>query len=451
MTMKLKLFCLVSISLCGLLAFTVVTKVMTFSSAYIYGYPLLLMQQTQQMMLSGPASENQITHNIRFPDHTFRTVVRPNVDTLYSIAWLNLSAEPHVLSVPDMGERYYISPFMDAWTNVFDSVGTRKTGNQAGDYVIVGPNWSGELPSTIKAIHSPTNTVWMIQRIQTKGPDDIAEVAKLQQQFSLASLSQWYRGESSQSYIGSSSNDDNSSTPHFSIEKMNANEFFSTLARLLQQQPFLPGDNDIIDTLAKIGVTPGDYSPAAQGWLGQRIANIALNITRQKIKQQLKQKPQLKNGWAIFREDIGTYGTHYELRTGVAIIGLGALPAKDALYTNSSIDSGGETLIGENRYHIHFESGQIPPVNAFWSITLYDQDGYLVENTFERYALGNRDALIYNDDGSLDIILQSTQPTSSNNNWLPTPKGKFVLTLRLYSPKTEAINGNWTLPLVIKQ
>ena len=424
---------------------------MTFSSAYIYGYPLLVMQQTQQIMLSGPASENQITHNTRFPDHTFRTVVRPNVDTLYSIAWLNLSAEPHVLSVPDMGERYYISPFMDAWTNVFDSVGTRKTGNQAGDYVIVGPNWSGELPSTIKAIHSPTNTVWMIQRIQTNGPDDIAEVARLQQQFSLASLSQWYRGESSQSYIGSSSNDDNSRNPRFRIDKMNANQFFSTLAQLLQQQLPLPDDNDIINILAEIGVTPGDYSPEAQGWLGQHIANIALNITRQKIEQKLKQKPQLKNGWAVFREDIGSYGTDYELRTGVAMIGLGALSAKDALYTNSSIDSGGEALSGVNRYKIRFKLGQVPPVNAFWSITLYDQEGFLVENTFERYAIGNRDALIYNDDGSLDIILQSTQPTSSLGNWLPTPKGRFALTLRLYSPKIAAIDGDWILPLVIKK
>lgn len=450
MKLKLNIYILLSISVVGLLTYTTASHIKAFASAYIYGYPLLIMDETERTMLSGPVSENQLIHITHFPDHTFRSVVRPNVDTLYTVVWLNLAEEPQVLSVPEMGNRYYISPFMDAWTNVFASVGTRTTGNQSGDYVIVGPNWSGDLPSGIYSIQSPTNTVWLIQRIQTNGPDDLAEVKKIQQQFSLASLSQWRQGKRTQSYV-SSSREDGESDPQRTIEAMTADEFFSNLAGLLQQQSALPDDNAALANLAEIGVVPGNYSPTAQGWLGRRLANIALTLTRKKIKQALEEERQLNNGWTIYHEGTGRYGTDYKLRAGISMVGLGALPVEDALYTNTSIDSGGQTLSGEHHYTLHFDAGQTPPVDAFWSVTLYDEDGYLVDNGLRRYALGDRDALSYNDDGSLDIVLQHSEPSSNISNWLPTPKGDFALTLRLYAPKPKAIDGHWPLPKVVKQ
>ena len=186
--MKFKVSVFFLVGLCSFGAYLTITQVKAFSAAYIYGYPLLIMNETQEVMLSGGAFQNQLFHNSVFPDHNFRNVVRPNVDTLYTIAWLNLADEPQVLSVPEMGERYYVSPFMDAWTNVFASVGTRTTGNSAGDYALVGPTWSGDVPETLEVIRAPTNMVWMIQRIQTNGKSDIDTVAKLQTQFSLHRL-----------------------------------------------------------------------------------------------------------------------------------------------------------------------------------------------------------------------------------------------------------------------
>lgn len=449
--MKIKLSALLIICFFGLLIYQGLSQFKAFSAAYLYGYPLMIMQETQKVMLAGAATENQLTHNANFPDHHFRNVVRPNVDTLYTIAWLNLSEQPQLLSVPDMGERYYISPLMDAWTNVFASVGTRTTGNKAGDYAIVGPNWSGDLPDTLEVIRAPTNRVWMIQRIQTNGPGDVAAVAQLQLQFSLASLSQWQQGLSSEAYVGSIDKGHQTDNPYLTVDQMNADTFFSALAQALSQQAAPAADQEAINNLAAIGVTAGNYSPAAQGWLGQLIADSALNITRQQIKKQLGDKHSLENGWAIYRQGMGNYGTDYKLRTGVAIIGLGALPPEEALYPNTNVDSGGQPLNGQHSYVLRFEPGQAPPVDAFWSVTLYDEEGFLVDNPLKRYALGDRDALIFNDDGSLDIALQQTAPTANSNNWLPTPKQGFAITLRLYSPKLAATDGSWPLPKVIKQ
>ncbi|ARN76422.1 hypothetical protein BST96_14320 [Oceanicoccus sagamiensis] len=435
----------------AVLAYQGVSQLKQFSSAYIYGYPLLLMHETEKVMLSGPVAENQLTHNITFPDHNFRNVVRPNVDTLYTIAWLNLAKEPQVLSVPDMGERYYISPFMDAWTNVFASVGTRTTGNQAGDYILVGPDWQGELPQDVATIQSPTNQVWMIQRIQTNGTDDVEAVKTMQKQFALASLSQWQQGISTEVYSGTISKNDPDNNPALTVEQMSANTFLATLADVLALQASPAEDKAAIETLAALGVTAGQYSPDAQGWLGQAMADWAINFTQEKIKQQLAEPRELDNGWAIFRDGIGNYGTDYRFRTGVAIIGLGALPPEDALYPNTLVDSTGQTLDGQHSYKLHFQAGQVPPVNAFWSVTMYDSEGFLIENPINRYALGSRDKLQYNADGSLDILLQQQRPASGTDNWLPTPSDNFAVTLRLYAPQSSATNGSWPLPQVIKQ
>ncbi len=448
--MKLKLILVLLVSLIALLAYNFTFYLKAYSSAYIYGYPLLIMEKTKKAMLGGPVRENQLIHSTHFPDHTFRSVVRPNVDTLYSVAWLDLSQEPQVLSVPEMGDRYYISPFMDAWTNVFASVGTRTMGNKAGDYVIVGPDWPHDLPSDINTIQSPTNMVWLIQRINTKGRNDFNQVKQMQQQFSLASLSQWRQGKRAEHHV-SSSREEGKNDPQRTIDAMTADQFFSTLAELLRKQSPLPGDEAALLNLASIGLTPGNYSPDSQTCLSRSVANLALKLTRRKIKSALAEEPGLENGWTIFRKGTGRYGTDYKLRAGVSMVGLGALPPEDALYTNTLVDSVGQVLSGKHRYRLRFDAGETPPVDAFWSITMYDEDGYLVENGLKRYALGDRDALSYNDDGSLDIVIQRSEPDSQINNWLPTPKGNFVLTLRLYAPQTAAIKGHWPLPSVIKQ
>jgi len=187
-----------------------------YGGSYLYGYPLVLMDQTRQAMAKRGSSEvaaNHLIHIQRFPDHTFRNVVRPNNDTLYSIAWLDLSGEPLILSVPDTQGRYYVMPFMDAWTNVFASVGRRTTGTAAGHYALTGPDWQGTLPEDIQQISSPTNMVWMIGRIQTNGQEDIPAVAELQAKIQLTPLNRWGIGEPNPQNIFTLDGNDTHSDP----------------------------------------------------------------------------------------------------------------------------------------------------------------------------------------------------------------------------------------------
>jgi len=430
--------------------FKAVSSIKTMSAAYIYGYPLLIMNETKKTMLLNGLAENQLNHISQFPDHTFRNVVRPNVDTLYTIAWLNLKDEPQVLSVPDTDGRYYVSPFMDAWTNVFAEVGKRTTGTEAGEYALLGPDWQGEIPEGLRTIKAPTNMVWMIQRIQTNGKEDIPAVANLQQKFSLVSLSQWKQGIPAESKIDTISKSGSQTNPYEIIDEMSAAVLFNTLATLMNEQSPSSHDQEALKTLQSIGISPGNYDPSTHGWFGRMLADIAIDITHKKIKERLDEGFGLENSWAIRRQGLGRYDTNYEVRTGVAIIGLGALPPEEAVYPNTSLDSELMPLSGKNSYTIKFTADTAPPVNAFWSLTMYDEHGFLVDNPIARYAIGDRDALHYNANGSLEIVIQNEQPKENKVNWLPSPRGDFALTLRLYLPKQSVLTGQWPLPSVIK-
>jgi len=430
--------------------FKAVSSIKTMAAAYIYGYPLLIMNETKKTMLFNGLAENQLNHISYFPDHTFRNVVRPNVDTLYTIAWLNLADEPQVLSVPDTDGRYYVSPFMDAWTNVFAEVGKRTTGTKAGEYALLGPDWQGDIPDGLEVIQSPTNMVWMIQRIQTNGKEDIPAVAKLQQGFSLASLNQWKQGIVAESKVESVSKSGSTTNPYKIIDDLNAADLFKTLATLMNEQSPLSHDQEALKTLKSIGITPGNYDASAHGWFGRMLADLAIDITHKKIKERLDEGFGLENSWAIRRQGLGRYDANYEVRTGVAIIGLGALPPEEAVYPNTSLDSELMPLSGKNSYTIKFTADTAPPVNAFWSLTMYDDQGFLVDNPIHRYAIGDRDALHYKADGTLEILIQNEQPKQNKVNWLPSPVGEFALTMRLYLPKKSVLNGQWPLPSVLK-
>jgi len=450
MNKRTRFLIVVSLALFVGVGFKTVNTIKTISAAYIYGYPLLIMNETRNTMLQNGLLENQLNHNAQFPDHTFRNVVRPNVDTLYTIAWLNLKNEPQVLSVPDTDGRYYVSPFMDAWTNVFAEVGKRTTGTKAGEYALLGPDWQGDIPDGLTVIQAPTNMVWMIQRIQTNGEEDIPAVAKLQLEFSLASLSQWEKGIAVEPKIDTISKSGSKTNPYKIIDNMSADAIFNTLAALMGEQYPLSNDQEALRRLKSIGITPGNYDTSVHGWFGHTLADLAIDITHKKITERLDKGFGLENSWAIRRQGLGRYDTNYEVRTGVAIIGLGALPPEEAVYPNTSLDSEQMPLSGKNRYTIKFTPETAPPVNAFWSLTMYDEHGFLVDNPLHRYAIGDRDTLHYSTDGSLEILIQNDQPKDNNVNWLPSPTGNFALTMRLYLPKKSVLNGDWPLPSVLK-
>jgi hypothetical protein len=425
------------------------------ADAYIFAYPLVIMDITRQVMEAEwreePRRKNNFNHIQRFPDHTFKNVVRPNNDTLYSIAWLDLSEGPLVLSVPDTGGRHYVIPLMDAWSNVFTSVGKRTTGTQAGTYLINGPDTSVATPTGMTPIISPTNMVWIIGRIQTNGESDIPAVAALQTDFTLTTFNDWQQGQITQGYGEVTGTSGDQKDPYSQLENMSPNDFFYLFSELIKEQPASDQDTVALENLASIGGKAGVTFDVNQLSLMQRLlAEQAISMTHQKIKQTLNDKSRLENGWSVQRDSIGNYGTDYITRAVVAMIGLGALPPAEASYPNTLMDNQQRPLSGEHNYRIHFAANALPPVDAFWSLSMYDEDGFFIANPIDRYAIGDRDALQYNDDGSLDLWVQNAPPTAGTANWLPAPSGHFALTMRLYLPKEHYLNGGWQLPDVTR-
>jgi len=423
------------------------------ADAYIFGYPLVIMDLTRQIMedewSKEPARKNNFNHIQSFPDHTFKNVVRPNNDTLYSIAWLDLSNGPLILSVPDTNNRHYVIPLMDAWSNVFATVGKRSTGTQAGNYIITGPNSSAGAPEGVTQISAPTNMVWIIGRIQTNGKADIAAVSELQKSFTLTALDSWQEGQVTPSFAENSDTGGSDSDPYHTLTTMPPGVFFQSLSQLINAQPAANTDTAALKNLASIGVQIGEeFDAETLSFFERLLAERAFAITSRTIKEKLNDSSRLENGWAVQRDAIGNYGTDYTTRAVVAMIGLGALPPAEASYPNTVADNQQRALTGKHQYRIHFAADALPPVDAFWSLSMYDEDGFFIANPINRYALGDRDALHYNSDGSLDLFIQQTQPATGTTNWLPAPTGKFALTMRLYSPKESFLNGSWKLPSV---
>lgn len=430
--------------------------------AYIYAYPLVIADITKQIMINVVAPENkagnanapinQFAHVNAFPTPEFYDIVRPNVDTLYSVAWLDLSQEPIVLSVPDTHGRYYLMPLLDAWTNVFASLGARTTGTKAQDFVIVGPQWRGTVPKKMTIIHAPTNTVWILGRTQTNGKKDYASVHAIQKGYKLAPLSSFGRP-----YTAPKGRFDPSidmkTAPVDQVARMDAQQFFELFANLLIKHPPPQADHAMLESLQKIGIQQGKkFKFAALPKTLQKTLATAIDRARQKMQQEIINLGQRVNGWGIMRTNIGSYGTDYLTRAVVALVGIGANLPEDAIYPTIFVDAANKPLDGTHNYRIHFDKNQIPPVHAFWSVTMYNAHSFLVPNVINRYALGDRDALHFNKDGSLDLYIQHTMPTKAHQaNWLPAPQGRFNLTMRLYWPEQAVLNGTWMPPAIQKQ
>lgn len=429
--------------------------------AYLYGYPLVLMDATKTATVGDGV--NRVNHSRTFPDHAFRRVVRPNVDTLYSTIWFDLAAEPVVVELPDSEGRYYLVPFMDAWTNVFASIGTRTTGGGPQQYLVVGPNWSGGAPNNMTVLRSPTRMAWAIGRINTLAglengdpSADMLAAHNFQSRIVVTPLSAWQDGaryvQTEKRPIPGMEN-----RPAEAVAQMDANTFFTRMMQLMQDNKPAPVDAPFVErVLAPLGLTPED----AKNFDGLSfIQEWTLSIAMQKIPDIMARIGSMREysetywtGMPQAGVPLGRYGTNYPLRAYVAHVGLGANEPEDAIYPMAIQDASGEPLNGSQNYVLHFPAAALPPVNGFWSLTLYNEDAYLVENPIGRYAVGGRDPLIYNTDGSLDIYVQPSAPASPfGANWLPSVEGQpFSLTMRLYWPKDEVLNGLWVMPAVQK-
>ena len=433
----------------------------TLRDAYEFGFPLIVMYTTQQVgtnvdkiynhgRIAAPI--NQMSSATQFPDDKFRDVVRPNNDTYYSTAFLDLKNEPMVLQIPNTNGRYALFPMLDAWTNVFFSPGKRTTGTDAQNYLITGLAWSGEVPANMKQVKSPTNMVWLIGRIQVNNVKDGAtSVKKIQDGIKLVPLSAW--GKTYVAPTGKIDPNIPQKTPNEIVLGMSVVDYFNLLNKLMADNPPSAADADMMQKLAPLGIAPGgtfDISklPAA---IQDSIKFIAAWAKNDMIVNGLSESKPV-NGWSVNR-GLGDYKTNYSYRAGVAFGGLGANLDADAIYPASMTDSDGDPYNGsKHKYIWHIDAGKEPPANAFWSLTMYDSDGFLCANPINRFAIGDRNSLKKNTDGSVDIYIQKDKPAKDKeSNWLPAPDGPFNLMLRVYWPKEEMINGNWTAPGVKKQ
>jgi hypothetical protein len=423
--------------------------------AYLYFYPLITMDVTRKQSTNiGPGKEiakgpmNMFVNVPTYPPADVKLVVRPNFDTLYSVAWLDLTKEPMIVSVPDTNGRYYLLPMLDMWSDVFVSPGWRTTGTQAGNFLVTPPSWTGDTPSGMTRIDAPTPYVWIIGRTKTDGPQDYDAVHKIQAGYKTTPLSQNY----SPPTVTIDPSVDMKTPPKVQVDTMPAEKYFAYAAELLKVIPPHITDQPMIAQLKKIGFEPGKsfelgkVNPAVR-----KALESAPEDARQLMAWKVPTLARVVNGWSMNTDTMGVYGNYYLKRAIVTQFGLGANLPEDAIYPLNLADESGKPLDGANKYTLHFDKGDAPPANAFWSVTLYDAEGYQVPNPLNRFAVSSWMPFRYNADGSLDLYFQNESPGEGKEaNWLPAPKGAFNLTMRLYAPRSDALSGKWNPPPVTR-
>ena len=420
---------------------------------YTYLYPLVLMDITRLQAtnvvtpgdLPGRGPAGTFTHIRAFPAGDFRDVVRPNFDTLYSVAWLDLREEPHVVSVPEAGDHYYLLPMYDMWTDIFACPGSRTTGGVAAHYALCGPGWRGTLPAGVERIDAPTPWIWLIGRTKAS-PATYDQVHAFQDAMSITPLSAW--PGAAPPVAGTVDPAIDATTPPLrQAFALSAADFFAYAARLAGTNAPHVNDVPVLQRLARIGFAPGEpFDLAAADPTVRAALEAAVPAAQKRITDFQRRLGVPANGWRMITEAVGTWGTNYLRRACADLIGLGVNLPEDAVYPLAYVDGTGAPLTGADDYVLRFPAGALPPCDAFWSLTLYDAEGFQVPNALDRFAIGDRDALRLEADGSLEIRIQAGEPAEGTSNWLPAPAGGFNLALRLYWPRAEVLDGSWLPP-----
>lgn len=428
------------------------------TEAYVYLYSLVTMdltrlQSTNVNAVGDFAAPMNVFVNVpTYPTSEMKTVVRPNFDTLYSAAWLDLTKEPMVVSVPDTDGRYYLLPMLDMWTDVFVSPGWRTTGTEAQTFLVTPPGWSGTVPDGVTQLKASTPYVWIIGRIKTDGPKDYDAVHKIQAGLTLRPLSQMGNDGWTPAPTKIDPDVDMKTPPKIQVDTMPGDKFFTYAAELLKLHPPHFTDEPILARMKRIGIERGksfDFDSADP--VVKKAIEQAPKAAQTLMAWKTPRLAAVENFWSMNTDTMGVYGNYYLKRAIVTQVGLGANQPEDAVYPLNLGDKEGKPLDGTSNYIIHFDKDDIPPVDAFWSITLYDPQGFQVANPINRFAVSSWMPFKYNDDGSLDLYFQNESPGSDKEaNWLPAPKGPFNLTMRLYAPKSAALTGKWNPPPVTK-
>jgi hypothetical protein len=432
--------------------------------AYIYGYALMTSEVTEKAFINTTAPNpetfqapaNQFVNIPKYPAADYKGVTAPNADTLYSAAFIDASKEPIILSYPDMHGRYFLFPIYSQWTNVIAAPGKRTLGTGAQTIAIIGPNWQGTLPSGItQKVKSPTNSVFIIGRVYADGtPEDYAAVNAAQKEFKLVPLSSYGKPYTPPAGTIDPKAPSVKEKVRDIISAMDTQTYFNAMAMsMAANPPVLPQDAPIVAEMAKIGLVPGKpfdlskLSSADQAAL----ADVG-KVAYEQIAAVQKTGNKVVNGW-LLTSGTGDYGAKYLWRAGVSSFGWGANLDKDAIYPSTK-DSEGAPLVGSNTYVIHFAKGKTPPVEGFWSITMYDASYFFYPNALNKLTVSMRDHPELNPDGSLDLYFSHDKPAKvPQANWLPAPSDQFILMMRMYWPKERPpsiLDGTWSPPPVKK-
>jgi len=453
----------------GVSAADKLTAAKTFAAAevaYVYGLPLVELHDTVRAF----RFRNTIISIAALTTPESRRVVSPNVDTAYTVGWLSLTQGPLVIDVPDTAGRFYTFQFMDAFTNSFAYVGSGVTGTKARSYLLAPPGWSGEVPQGVHLVRSPTNTIWLLGRTLVDDAADLQKVKPLLEKYTATPLEAWKLGVRGKSIVF-----DNPPPQPPKPVTPQGTDFVATLNQETTVDPPPAAQDCVLKALAPAGVTQPDTStgavlvadtanqlgnpPGSDADTPQNRAigagtSAAVRLIARSAASYRATTSQGNRGWSVLVDSwIGDFGRQYLGRAVIATDLLGANVPRIATYPTSYSDSRGRPLDGKHNYTITFPKGQLPPVRAFWSLTMYQSDNSLYDNEVDRYAVGDRDkGLRRNADGSLTILVQHAKPSSAKAraNWLPAPAEAFHLILRLYLPRQSALNGSYTIPPFVR-
>jgi hypothetical protein len=405
--------------------------------AYVWGYPLVSFGRYRDAYLAKGNPLNQFVAQPELTTPAARTG-GPNVDTIYGYTWLDLRAGPQILQVPEAHDRYYSIQFLDMYADSFAYVGRRATGTKAGAYAIVGPGWTGKLPDGVKAIQSPTPDVMTFSRTYVRDEDDIAAARDIESHYAFSDLAHYPKPA-----LPPILDRDVPLPPILDLVSAGAG-YFDELCQRLAQDPPAGDDRAQLARFAKIGIAPG-AKPSADPTL-KAIFEAAVPVADKLVKTA--QYGVVINGWSSnFR--MVAFINDPLLRASANKFGPGAHVPEEALYFSLDKGPDGQVLNGAHSYVLRFPKGELPPVDAFWSLTAYTPVMSLIENPIQRYAIkGGMKDLAFGPDGSLELRIQHAQPAQGTANWLPVPEGPFRLVMRTYQPQAAVLNQTYKLPPV---
>ena len=412
--------------------------------AYLYAFPLVLMDATRKVSTntetpnSTRAPINQFIHAEKLADAASRAVVTPNVDTIYTQAFLDVGSEPMLYGVPQT-DRFFNVQVLDAWTN------TAAVLEAPGLYAITRSDWQGELPEGVQRIDVPTTRVWTIARIVLSGQEDLPNVRAIQDKMQLMPLSAYQMDR----WTAPAGTYDPAYdfVPVQHVLALSPQEFFDTANQLMETNPPAAADAPVLRELAALHVGPGEkFDDKALGLFSGLRWKLMLLQLKGKLKAEAANYAQQMGQWIYYGDPIGDFGTAYTYRAMVALMGLGANTTDVAIYPKTDVDSTGAVLTGKKTYTLHIEAEPPTKEKGFWSVTAYGEDDFLIDNAIDRYCVNDRSGLHRNPDGSIDIILSKEAPEDTTN-WLPVGEGDFHLFLRIYKPDTAALE-DWQPPVV---